>query len=564
MYNDSDFLRLESEPDLPLTFRSDFWRDYARISHSPAFRRLVGKTQLFPGNESDFFRNRLTHSIEVAQIAKTIARKCNEDILVKLIKKVNSNDLIDTDLIELSCHAHDIGHPPFGHQGEKALDDLMIEFGGFEGNAQTFRILTVLEKKSLKLTQAGIDNIRFPQLINSFGVINSKDYRGGLNLTYRSLASILKYDNPIPLTFDQRKNHYNEKLSKKQQTLENELEANKKDKELAKIGPASQVKQIEIKYDQKIKIIDHQLFETKTNIETLRSSTSFADDISILSPIIDPIKGYYNEDKNFVEEIKINLGYFSDEKMKTIECQIMDIADDISYATFDFEDSLQAEFINPLDLVTINEDIQIKIFNSINNKYPEKLKSIGDIQKKLEEIFGIIFRIDFKDEPEEHESKIMEIRKAYNLNKLLLQNGYARSGMSSRFIDRFIKSVDFVYNKERPILSEIKIGDEELILLEVLKKVTFELQVQSSRLKIVEFRGQEIVKSIFNAILESKGDFLPRDYKTIYNSWPNGGEFESKRMRTICDFIAGMTDKYAVEFYGRLKSEMPQTIFKRM
>lgn len=123
-------------------YRSDFRRDYARLVHSPAFRRLDGKTQLFPGVESDFFRNRLTHSLEVAQIAKSIALKLNYES--QFIADLGG---IDTDLVEVAGLAHDLGHPPFGHNGELTLDQCMLAYGGFEGNAQTLRILSRLEKK---------------------------------------------------------------------------------------------------------------------------------------------------------------------------------------------------------------------------------------------------------------------------------------------------------------------------------------------------------------------------------------------------------------------------------
>jgi len=122
-------------------WRSGFWRDRARLIHSPSFRRLQGKTQLFAGLESDFFRNRLTHSLEVAQIAKTMARRLNSSSFAK------RPDQLDLDLVEFAGLAHDLGHPPFGHTGEKILDELMRDAGGFEGNAQTLRILTRLEKK---------------------------------------------------------------------------------------------------------------------------------------------------------------------------------------------------------------------------------------------------------------------------------------------------------------------------------------------------------------------------------------------------------------------------------
>src|SRR5262249_18001559 len=147
----------------------------ARLTHSPAFRRLQGKTQLFPGIESDYFRNRLTHSLEVGQIAKSIAIRLNA--LVPELSKAP----INPDLVEFAGWCHDLGHPPFGHQGEIALDDMMLTEGGFEGNAQTLRIIGRLEKR-----QHSCDH---PSGIASSG----NDSRPGLNLTARSIAAVLKY-----------------------------------------------------------------------------------------------------------------------------------------------------------------------------------------------------------------------------------------------------------------------------------------------------------------------------------------------------------------------------------
>jgi dGTPase len=118
LYGPTDAARLVEETDPSLHY-SPFRRDYARLVHSPAFRRLQGKTQLFPGFESDFFRNRLTHSIEVAQVAKAIALYLNSK------EPSLKGDPIDPDIVEFAALAHDLGHPPFGHNGESALDACM-------------------------------------------------------------------------------------------------------------------------------------------------------------------------------------------------------------------------------------------------------------------------------------------------------------------------------------------------------------------------------------------------------------------------------------------------------
>src|SRR5260221_13237819 len=122
LYRDSDWEREKNSEPSP--YRPESRRDYARLLHSSAFRRLQGKTQLFPGSESDFFRNRLTHSLEVAQIATGIGRKLNYE------QEYFRKNPIDIELLEFAVIAHNLGHPPFGHNEEKPLDDYTSRSGG--------------------------------------------------------------------------------------------------------------------------------------------------------------------------------------------------------------------------------------------------------------------------------------------------------------------------------------------------------------------------------------------------------------------------------------------------
>ncbi len=145
-YDAFDLERSVPDHSLSGDERSEFERDRSRIVHSASFRRLQGKTQVFAVGEGAFYRTRLTHSLEMAQVGKGLALRLGAD----------------PDLVETVCFVHDIGHPPFGHAGEAEINRLMSSYGGFEANAQNLRILTRLEQKSTKyqglnLTRASID-----------------------------------------------------------------------------------------------------------------------------------------------------------------------------------------------------------------------------------------------------------------------------------------------------------------------------------------------------------------------------------------------------------------------
>jgi dGTPase len=156
-YDESATARWVAEPP-KRAGRSDFERDRARVLHSAALRRLAAKTQVVTAGSADFPRTRLTHSLECAQIGRELGREIG----------------CDPDLVDTACLAHDIGHSPFGHNGETALNDLAAAAGGFEGNAQTLRLLTRLEPKvpgaGLNLTRATLDaTLKYPWLTKGPG-----------------------------------------------------------------------------------------------------------------------------------------------------------------------------------------------------------------------------------------------------------------------------------------------------------------------------------------------------------------------------------------------------------
>ncbi|GGF92648.1 deoxyguanosinetriphosphate triphosphohydrolase family protein [Paenibacillus abyssi] len=129
--------------------RDEYERDYARLIQSPAFRRLQGKSQVFGAGTGDYYRTRLTHSIEVSQIAREVARKLPRQYPF-LNKREHPGLMMDPAVVECAALAHDLGHPPFGHKGEEVLNRLLLEHSGlpYEGNAQNFRILMFLEKRA--------------------------------------------------------------------------------------------------------------------------------------------------------------------------------------------------------------------------------------------------------------------------------------------------------------------------------------------------------------------------------------------------------------------------------
>ena len=451
--------------------RTAFRKDYARLLHAPAFRRLQGKTQLFPGVESDFFRNRLTHSLEVAQIASGIASRLN----ATSVKEAFVDASIDEDLVEFAAIAHDLGHAPFGHNGEHALDELMREHGGFEGNAQTLRILAAVERKLVKLASGDV----------------RADY--GLDLTYRSLASVLKYDRRIK---PKRGKHA----------------------ELA--------------------------------------------------------KGYYSSEAKLVKEIKRRVapGLANDAPFKTIECAIMDIADDIAYSTYDLEDSLHAGFVTPLSLAeslanndSVKSEVKSKTNNALGSAGYKEIADDGELLKVVVDVFGAEMPpraatlIKGAVRTATGQDALLVSLEARMRDQKLAADGLARTQFTADRVGKLIAAVEFLPNTQFPQLSGVKMRRPELLQVEVLKHLNYELVIRSARLAVVEYRGKEAVQKIFKTLAESGGSLLPDDWRSRHTEAVNVGK--SAAQRVICDYVACMTDRYAAELHERLFGN-GSTIFK--
>jgi dGTPase len=463
LYLSGDKRRFVTEPAAAEP-RSEFQRDYGRVIHCASFRRLQGKTQLFPGHESDFFRNRLTHSLEVGQIAESIARELNHRHAYFRLNPISERICMTAALL------HDIGHPPFGHNGEEALDERMRPFGGFEGNAQTLRIVTQIEKKKRR------PEIACPLL-----------QRAGLNLSYRTVASILKYDQLLP--------------------------------------------------------------ESREVIgEKVR-------------------KGFYFEDAPVVLDIKSAVAPDWDPlcgEFKTIECSIMDIADDIAYSTYDLEDSLKAGFLTPTKILTSD----VELLDSVAKIVAKRTDDSSFDAKRVLEIFATMFSERIED------SSFEELRRTDGSNlEVLAQSlslieqldsvstsGEMRTTLSSDLVGRFVRAVDVEVNEKFPQLSRVFVDKNIKQEIETIKTYTYEAVIASSRVKLAEYRGKEVVGGIFDALVGKNGQsLLPPDIARLFKAADGN---EQKRKRVISDFIAGMTDRYALEFFGRLHSDSPQTIFK--
>jgi len=407
-YNNFDFERTE-ESVRKDDYRTPFQIDRDRLIHSSEFRRLQGKTQVFLPGESDYYRTRLTHSIEVSQIGRSITNyltKKHSDIF-------NDTYFIDEDLVESACLSHDLGHPPFGHAGERTLNRLMKPYGGFEGNGQTLRLLTDTfytagdGRRGMKPTRAFVDAI----------------------LKYKSVFS--KFDNP--------KNHFI--------------------------------------YDYQKKYVDF-VFDGR----------------KLPSELLDPMA----------------LNNF-----KSIECQIMDWADDSAYAVNDLVDSISGGFINIAKL----QKWRKLNFNDLSES---QIKSLDDIENwiaedKYKSKFG---------------SKIGDFIHTCSIEE------------RETFMDDRTNRYKYV----------LKIEDEMVERIDMYKKLAVDLVFRSPQLHQMEFKGNHMIQKMFETFTENYVDKIT-GIELLPNFTNNLIKEESKksdRARLVCDYLAGMTDAFALINYKRL------------
>jgi dGTPase len=483
LYARSDFERpVPGEGDVPATdlYRSSFRRDYGRLLHCASFRRLQGKKQLFPGHESDFFRNRLTHSLEVAQIAKAIALKIN--VTDPFFRK----NPVDLDLVEFAALAHDLGHPPFGHNGEEALDECMENAGGFEGNAQTLRILGRLEKR---VTHAGADGI---PVAFAAGI----DQRAGLNVTYRSLASVLKYDRPIP--------------------------RRKVDRDRSRHGP---------------------------------------------------VKGYYYTEAALVQRIKAHVDHPAGRAFKSVECSIMDVADDIAYSTYDLEDAFKAHFLTPVSILKSDLELVRRVCRTITDRARDKYRDLvppeyefgaNDFYHRLLEIFGDVLEVvDDEAMREIARGNVMAaianaVSLAAHISDKIADEGYYRTSFTSELVRLALDGIEIIPGNGHPMPIGVRLSFETFQRVEVVKNLVYQSLIMSPMLKVTEYRGKAVIREIFAALTEDDGHrLMPSDFQALYTGLSEPDE----QRRVVCDFIAGMTDRYAMQFHNRLFGSVAETIY---
>jgi dGTPase len=411
-YGAFDFEQIEPARRAPDDHRTPFQIDRDRIIFSHAFRRLQSKTQVFQSGEYDFYRTRLTHTIEVARIARSIAEYLNARS-----ERLRPDFFIDPDLVEAVGLAHDLGHPPFGHIGERKLNDLMRAHGGFEGNAQTLRILT---------------DLIYPR---------EKSPRG-MNSTRAFLDGVLKY-----------KQLHSERTRREAER---------------------------VRYPENHFLYDDQAHHRQFVLEGNPLEAS----------------DQYNA-------------------LKSIECQIMDWADDTAYSLHDVVDGVHARFITP----------------EILEEWESHQKDLSSLQiQKLSEL---------KD----------SIREGYFEPQIGRRIGAYIYACSLEKVDTPLADKT---NRHRFRL-QIDRGIEEECSL--FKRLAVDIIFKSTPIQQIEYKGGHLLDALFSAFVAHYLQPQERPLRILpahVHQWVLESPNNRMRYRLICDFLAAMTDAEAIRLHKRL------------
>jgi len=383
-------------------YRSVFQQDRDRILFTPAFRRLQAKTQVFQAGEYDFYRTRLTHSLEVSRTAESIAI---------FLARTRRGVAIDLHLLEAICLAHDIGHPPFGHAGERSLNTLMSNLGGFEGNAQTLRILT----RTIYARSGG---------------------RSGMSPSRALLDGVLKY-----------KRLYSDRGTDTHHFI----------------------------YDDQAEVLEF-CFGTR--------------------------------------DLAAKLGGTKPNEFKSLECQVMDLADDIAYSCFDIIDGWKARFLTP-----------------------DKVEAWAGGKK-------------FHAAQHKHLSLLQELMKNGKLQPVM--NGLVGELIQSASL---APTKNFMSAKTRRHAWTLVVKPDALARIKLHKALCKDLVYGSSALRQIEFKGERILgqlaRTLFDNYLAPSGKPSPLVPSDTHRCILDASDSVAAA-RQLCDYISGMTDAYALRSYKRL------------
>lgn len=423
-------------------FHSEYHEDVARLVHSPSFRRLGRKHQLLSSDESDFVRTRSSHSNEVAQIATLLG--------THLTKKLNAQGhpfTIKSDLLVFAGLAHDLGHPPFGHLGEQVLNDRMVDAGGFEGNAQTLRILTSLEKRFSTQKVNFEDNEEYFNWDKGYGI----------NPTCRAVASVLKYSEEIGInefSVDSRK--FSSPVKKGYYTSEAEIVTklidNISDRE---IDDLRDFKTIEADIMDYADDIAYSIYDLEDSFKSgvLRPEDILGIDSDLLDKIADDVR------------LKIAKKRFP--KVNKAE---------LERVSKSFKDSLDAERVHYY---------LVEFFRPIEFEYEEMDHS-------------------------SYVSETIKYVDSYRIFSLLCSNDQVRRSFTEAYIRRCVFESDIVVNEENLPLSRVYVPFDVFTLIEILKRVNYYLVIKSSLIRSSERRSEGILFEIFDRLYLPGDEFLPR------------------------------------------------------